>query len=97
MEVTTKEYKIEDRELLFRANTRAMIEFERLSGKPLSLSSTMEDHVMFLYAGTVAGMKKAGREFTLDLEEYIDLIDDNLDCMDGLIDMVEDEEPSEKK
>lgn len=96
MEITTKEYKINDQEFMFRPNMRAMIEFERLACKPVPTMMSTEDHITFLYAGTVAGMRKAGKEFTLTLDDYIDLIDGDFDLLSDLMDAV-DEEDSEKK
>ena len=96
MEIKSRPYKINEQEFLFRPNMRAMIDFERATGKSVTESESTEDHITFLFCGTVAGMKKAGREFTLSLDDYIDLIDGDFSLLSDLIDVIE-EDDSEKK
>jgi hypothetical protein len=96
MEIKSRPYKINEKELLFRPNMRAMIDFERATGKSVDESVSTEDHVTFLFCGTVAGMKKAGRDFSLTLDDYIDLIDGDFSLLSDLMEVVE-EDDSEKK
>lgn len=96
MEIKSRPYKIKDLELVFRPNMRAMIEFERMTNKSISDSATTEDHIAFLYCGTVAGMKKEGREFSQSFDDYIDMIDGDFDLLSELVEVAE-EEDSEKK
>lgn len=96
METKSKKYKIKNEEFIFRPNMRAMIEFERTALKPVTLSSTTEDQVTFIWAGTVAGMKKAGKEFDKTLEDFIDMIDGDYELLADLMEEVQEEEPEKK-
>ena len=97
MEVEVKKFTIKDREYFFRLNFRAMIEYEKLSGKPISeLNFTsMIDNSMLLYAGTKAGMLVEKLEFNNTIDEFIDLIDTEINTLSELLlgdDKIEEED-----
>ena len=84
MEVKTQQFKIAKHTFYFRANYRAMIEFENLAKKPVSEISTMKDTLMFVYSGVVAGMHVKGQAFAMSFDDFIDLMDDNFDLIKTL-------------
>ena len=87
MEVKSKKIKIDDQEFYFRLNFRAIIEFEELSKKPISMliEDSMKDNSFVLYCGIKSGMKYEKKEFDLSYDEFVDLVDDNIqDLMTNL-------------
>lgn len=61
---------------------RALIEFERLSGKPFHSAVTLEDSVLLMYCSLRQGAKSVGKEFPFSFEEFIDYIDEHPEVMD---------------
>lgn len=100
MEVTTKFYKLKGKEFAFRNNPRTLIEFERMTGKTVTEIAGIEDQLSFVYAGTVSGMKYENRTLDVDFEQFIDLIDSDMDQVLGLFsngkDKEEEEDPAKK-
>ena len=87
MEVKTKELIIKDEKFYFRPNFRAMIEFEKLAKKPIAQldDESMIDNSMMLYCGVISGMKKEKKKFELSYDDFIDLVDDNLESIMNLV------------
>lgn len=61
---------------------RALIEFERLSGKPFHTAVTLEDSVLLIYCALRQGAKSMRKEFQFTFEEFIDYVDEHPDVMD---------------
>jgi len=85
MEVKSRQYKTNGKTLWFRPNFRASIEYERVCGEALGESTGIEKNLLYLFTGTIAGMKKAGLEFTMSFEEFIDFIDDDFDVLNRMM------------
>lgn len=68
--LTEKKIKIGDKEYSLKKSNRAMIEFEKLSGKSITQLSSIEDGFYFFYCCFKAG----GNNYTF--EEFMNLIDD---------------------
>ena len=83
MEVESKKIKLRDQEIYFRMNFRSLIEFEKIAGKPVSQAKngSMIDNSILLYACAKSGMSYEKKPFDYDLDEFIDLIDDNVDMI----------------
>ena len=75
IEVNGKKYPV-------HVGHRAMIEFERLTGKPFQHASTLEDSVMLLWLSLKYGAKSVFMEFPLSFEEFIDYVDVHPEVMD---------------
>lgn len=96
MEVETKKYKIKGETYFYRANNRAMIEFEKLVGKRYGLiTDSAMDLTALLYCGTKAGMKYEKEKFEIEFEDFIDMVDMNLN--DIFIQIQEKEVKEDKK
>jgi len=84
-----KSIKIGDKEYPMKMSMRAMIEYEKLSGKTINEITTIED-ITFLFYSTI---KMGGAKFTYD--EFLDLIDDKPESLTAFTDAMIVE--SEKK
>jgi len=95
MEVKSKELKLGDQEFIFRLNFRAMIEFEKMSGKSISNMDyeSMIDNSMLLYCGIVAGMSFEKKSLKIKYEEFVDLIDSNINALMTLL--IDDDKKAE--
>lgn len=105
MEVKTEYYKLlagkekkDSIDLCFRWNARAGILYEKIAGhKPDADVDTLEDSIMLSYAGTVSGMQYEGQPFDLSYDEYIDLIDDQIEVINELFERMNPAGEGEKK
>lgn len=61
---------------------RALIEFERISGKPFQQAATLEDSVLLMWCALKHGAKTVFLEFPLTFEEFIDYVDLHPEVMD---------------
>lgn len=85
MESISKEYKIENQKFYFRPCAMAFIEFEKLSGKSITeCEESLTDTMLLVYAGTKAGMEHEGEKFEMSLDEFIRVVDVNMDVIKAL-------------
>lgn len=85
MEPESKEYKIEDQTFYFRPCAMAFIEFEKISGKSITeCKESITDTMLLVYAGTKAGMEREGKKFEMSLDEFIRMVDVNMDVIKAL-------------
>lgn len=68
--------KVGDKNFPIRVSVRAMIEYEKLTGKPITSFEGTEDLIRFFYVTAKAGAKAEGNPFSYTYEQFIDLIDD---------------------
>jgi hypothetical protein len=61
---------------------RALIEFERTTGKPVQAAVTFEDNIRLLWCGIRHGAKLENLDFSLDFEQFIDYVDAHPEVMD---------------
>lgn len=61
---------------------RALIEYERATGKPIQAAVTFEDSIRLLWCGLRHGAKLAGLTFDFDFEQFIDYVDAHPEVMD---------------
>lgn len=61
---------------------RALIEFERLSGKPFHTAVTLEDSVLLMFCALRQGARFLAKEFPFTFEEFIDYVDQHPEVMD---------------
>ena len=100
MEVKSKELKLGEYDFVFRLNFRAMIEFEKMSKKTVSdiKYNSMIDNSMLLYCGIKAGMLFEKKPFKIKYEDFVDLIDLDINTLMGvLIDESDENEEANSK
>jgi hypothetical protein len=85
----TKPIKIGDKEYPIKMSIRAMIEYETLSKKSISVIETLQDITTIFYCTVRAG----GADMTY--EQFMDLIDDKPEALQAFSDLMI--EKTEKK
>ena len=84
--------------LVYKAGYRVQLEFERLFGKTTDEIKTFEDAMRLVWLGTKEAARKQNVEFNLNLEEFMDWLDDNPDALIGFSgDKMPTEDSQEKK
>lgn len=78
-------------------NNRAMVEYERMRGKPSHHISSMEDAIALTYCSLKAGARSAGLKFEMDFEAFIDLTDAHPEIMGGKKNVESGEDTEDKK
>lgn len=62
---------------------RAMIEYERRTGKPSGEVRSLEDSILLLFLAIGHGAKRAGIPFHMDFEQFIDYCDCHPEIVGG--------------
>lgn len=93
----TKFIKVGNEKYPIRLTYRAMIEYEKLSGKSVSTVTTTEQVTELIYCAVKAGAKAEGKEFNKTYEEFLDVIDNYPDSMVSFYEALTDGEPTPKK
>lgn len=71
-----KKIKVGQTEFHIKLTTRAMIEFEELSGSSIANFSSTGDIIKLFYCTAKAGAKSEKVEFKYSFEEFLDIIDE---------------------
>lgn len=94
-QLKTHKASIGGKDYFVRFTTRAMIEYEELSGKSISDVGDVQSQMMFFYCTAKAGAKAEGKDFKHSYDEFLDAIDDHyLDAARVIIDLLS---PGEEK
>lgn len=83
-----------------RISHRALIEFERRTGKASHNVETLEDSTLLLYLGIEASAKRHRITFDMNFEQFIDYCDQHPEIIEGGFGddkEAEDTPPGEKK
>ena len=71
-----KRVKVGDRDYPIKITARAMIEYEKLSGKSIAEYEGTENLFQFFYVTAKAGAKSEGIKFEYTYDQFLDAIDD---------------------
>ncbi|MFA7466958.1 MAG: hypothetical protein WCY82_01675 [Desulfotomaculaceae bacterium] len=77
-------------------NNRAMIEYERMRGKPASRVESFEDALALTFCSVRAGAISAKLKFEMDFETFIDYTDSHPDIIKK-DEVPQDQEPDDDK
>ncbi len=81
----------------YEINNRAIIEFERSTGKNYDDSKSFEDSLKLVYCTIKAGAIRSKIEFKMTFEQFIDYADEHPEVMESLKDKEEESEEDKKK
>lgn len=86
------ELKIGNRLFAVRLSFRSLIAYERLSGKPYSTMSTLEDTLMYLYCCIISS-----NEYNCTWDDFLNMMDDYPSVLDEFIKQIANKEDGEEK
>lgn len=75
------EVKIKGIAIPLIGNNRAILDFEKMSGKSFNAIDSHTDSLQFMYCSLKAGARKEGKSFSMTFDEFIDYIDQNPDAL----------------
>ena len=93
----TKHVVVGTEKLPVRLTFRAIIDFEKITGKSLQGSTSTEDAIILFYCAAKAGAKADALPFAYDFEGFLDLVDNYPDSLMDFYIAIAEGEPEVKK
>ena len=78
-----KVVKVGTLEFPIKITNRSMIDYEKLSGAPIGSFDSTEKLLQFFYCTAKPGAKSFGKVFDYTFDQFLDLIDDDMDSLNS--------------
>jgi hypothetical protein len=93
----TFEVKLIDKTYKIKPSVRSMLEYEKMTGKSSFHFEGLEAMITFLFCSLKANNRKGENLFTLDYEDFIDILDEHPEALTTFTNMVTDDMTTTKE